>query len=129
MRLTCVFTVASETNRVPAISRLDCPSAISRSTSASRGVSSSWSAPAPGPAAAVTGGATPAGPAPAAGPPAGARTAALSTATSSTAASTPAAWPATVMPGSVPSSSARPSRTADWSSATTTVTVSAGAPL
>src|ERR1700733_14820619 len=43
-------------------------------------------------------------------------------ATSSTAASPSAACPTTAMPGSVPSSRTRPSLTADWSSATTTVT-------
>jgi hypothetical protein len=40
IRLTCVFTVASLTNKDFPISRLDCPAAISRSTSASRGVRS-----------------------------------------------------------------------------------------
>jgi hypothetical protein len=39
--LTCVFAVASLTNSVRAISRLDRPAAMSRSTSASRGVRSS----------------------------------------------------------------------------------------
>jgi hypothetical protein len=47
-------------------------------------------------------------------------------ATTSAAASPSAAWPLTAIPGSVPSSSTRPSRTADWSSATTTVTGSEG---
>src|ERR671935_108084 len=41
MRFTCVLTVASLTNRVREISRFDCPSAMSRRTSASRGVRSS----------------------------------------------------------------------------------------
>ena len=43
-------------------------------------------------------------------------------ATVSTAAAPSSAWPTTVIPGSVPSSRTRPSRTAAWSSATTTVT-------
>src|SRR5215469_3215321 len=40
IRFTCVFTVASLTYRVLAISRLEWPAAIRRSTSASRGVRS-----------------------------------------------------------------------------------------
>ena len=47
MRLTCVLTVASLTKSVRAISRLDLPAAMRRSTSDSRGVSSS-SAGSPG---------------------------------------------------------------------------------
>ena len=47
IRLTCVFTVASLTNSARAISRLDLPAAIRRSTSHSLGVRS----PSPSPAA------------------------------------------------------------------------------
>ena len=55
IRLTWVLTVASLTNKARAISRLDAPAAMSRSTSASRGVRSpspaepaAWAAPAAG---------------------------------------------------------------------------------
>src|SRR5438445_715083 len=55
IRLTCVFTVASLTNSARAISRLDWPAAMRRSTSASRGVRSPSPVPAgsPVPAAAA----------------------------------------------------------------------------
>src|ERR1700733_15942207 len=48
IRLTWVLTVASLTNKARAISRLDAPAAMSRSTSASRGVRSSPPGEAPG---------------------------------------------------------------------------------
>ncbi len=60
IRLTCVLTVASLTKSARAISRLDLPAAMRRSTSDSRGVRSvSAGSPAPpaGPAAVLAAGA------------------------------------------------------------------------